>query len=64
MCTVMTNGEYFIILSFFSVCTETLVYDLWDLVNGVGGLLGLTLGYSALSITKTVIDVMIVKFWN
>ncbi|XP_023347228.1 uncharacterized protein LOC111716044 [Eurytemora carolleeae] len=41
---------------------ETFVFDIWDLVNGVGGLLGLLLGVSALSLSEILLDTIINKF--
>lgn len=51
-----------IVFSMFQFITETLVYDFWSLVNGVGGLMGLVLGVSALSLTQTFLDFIINKF--
>jgi hypothetical protein len=36
----------------FQIEREIYVYDTWDLINGLGGLIGLFLGSSVLSLTE------------
>ena len=41
---------------------ETSTYNLSDLMNGVGGLLGMTLGVSTVSIAQIFLDCIFDKF--